>query len=86
MGQIIGIVCGILIVGSGLTVINVALFPDRSHYVLKSDVIEAMKGDWRTNVFWNNSSELKDDRGNTQFYAVKDIDERIEKLNKVLSK
>lgn len=65
--------------------VNIYQSKDLSDYVLKKDVIEAMSGDWRAQIFHCNSEKLTDADGNTHFYPAKDIDGRITKLNKVLN-
>lgn len=65
---------------------NIYCSNDISKYVLKTEVVKAVSGDWRTQIFSPNGQVLTDAQGNTHFYAAKDIDERIKKLNEVLSK
>ena len=80
---------GILLIGVGTGLLSFSSAKEATvGYVKKSDVVEAMSGDWTSNTFayQAGSPPITDTKGNTHFYAVSDVQERIDKLNKVLEK
>ncbi len=80
------IIMGITTVISGL-VILIAGF----EYNMKKDFVNQIKACFPSPYFrhqsWTmNGSDVKDLKGNTEFYSCKDVDEAIDKLNEVLNK
>lgn len=49
-------------------------------------VIECFDGKWEVNTFVNDGITMTDKYGNSKFYSVKEVDEKIDRLNKLLSK
>lgn len=81
MGQI---VFGIIFVIAGIANIYCGIRPNMSDYVLKTEVVKAMSGDWTVNTFKSNETVMADVNGDTTFYSAKNVQGRIDKLNKVL--
>ena len=81
-------VVGILFMVAGYVSLMMGLSVkfDLSKYVLKTEVVEAFKGEWNTQTFNCDGITLKSKDGEEKFYSVKDIDGRVAKLNKVLAK
>lgn len=83
----IQIVCGVVLIVLGTLNIYAGIYHklDLKSYVNKVDVVEAMSGDWNTFTFITNTDHIMTDKqGNSKFYSVKDIDERVKKLNQLL--
>lgn len=80
------ILLGGFIVGLGLIFITRGLEEKLNlhNYILKSEVVKALAGDWRTHVFSCQNSIQKTASGDTHFYSAKEIDEKIKILNEAL--
>ena len=75
----------LILVGCIFTALGMNDIMDKRGYVKKYVVYDVFK-DWDMpkQIFTSGGVTITDENGNAHFYATKYVDERIEKLNKVL--
>lgn len=81
-----GVFIGVFLMIAGMMFFCIGVYDqfDLKNFVKKTDVEAAMSGNWTYQVFNCNGSTSKDREGQTHFVSSKDVQERIDKLNKVL--
>ena len=87
-GVMLTIILGSMLIalGSILLVLGIRDESNTDGYVKKADVISAFKEtDWSTQRFFNGETPILDVKHRDSFYASVEIDQAIERLNKVLN-